>query len=114
MKILVLMMLSFSAFAGGYHKHNIDYTTVYEVTENSYSIDNDTSKLMALSIASSHPFDYATNKIQASINTGYYDGENAVSFGIAKNFKDIDALIHSSYGNGGGKHAGTVGVTFRW
>ena len=110
------MMLSFSAFAGGYHKHNIDYTTVYEVTEvtkNSYFTE-DSSKLVALSIATSHPFDHATNKLQASVNTGYYNGENAASFGLAKNFKGIDALIHSSYGNSGGKHAATIGMVFRF
>ena len=122
----LLLLFPFTVYAGGYHHEDVNnYFTVEEtyvtenyVTENyiseSYINDKDISKGIALAIASSHPFDFATKKWQASVNGGYYDGENALSLGIAKRFDGADALFHSSYGQNSGKQAVTVGMVWRW
>ncbi len=93
-----------------------NYFTLVEETyiNESYINDKDISKGIALAIASSHPFDFATKKWQASVNGGYYDGENALSLGIAKRFDGADALFHSSYGQNAGKQAITFGGVWRW
>lgn len=84
----------------------------YETTQENYY--SDSAGGIALAIATFHPFDYATKKWQGSVNSGYYDGESAVSFGLAKRFDGMDALLNSSYGQNNGKHAATFGILWRF
>ena len=126
MIILLLLLIPSSVLAGGYHHEDVNnYFTVEEtyvnetyVTENyiseSYINDKDISKGIALAIATNHQFDFATKKWQASVNGGFYDGENALSLGIAKRFDGADALFHSSYGQNAGKQAITFGGVWRF
>ena len=71
---------------------------------------NDDSKAIALALATWHPFSNNTEKWQGSVNGATYDGETAISIAIAKRFKGIDALLHSSYGQNNGKDSITFGL----
>lgn len=112
MKYLILL-LSFSAYAGDYTREYNYYPAPIE-NYTTYIYNADISKHIALALATSHPFDFATKQWQASVNGAFYDGENALSLGIAKRFDGIDALLHSSYGQTSGKHALTLGGVFRF
>jgi hypothetical protein len=86
-------------------------------TENSSPIsDADLSRLVALSGAASHHFDWSTHRFQASTNAALYDNQQAISFGIAKRFTQIDALWHGSISipDGGSNELVTFGATWRW
>ena len=109
---LVLMFLSFNLYAGCCDRTTNNY---YYPTETVEAAENDeVAKAAALAIATYHPFDFATNKWQASVNAAVYDGEDAVSFAAAKRFEDTDVLIHTSYGQNNGKHAITIGGLWRF
>jgi len=128
MKIIILFLISFSVFAGGRHDHDVEITNNYYETINNYydvtevtqvnevsnDMSNDYIQGIALAIATNHPFDYVTNKWQGSVNASRYSGETGLSFGIAKRFKDIDALFHSTYGRSSNNQAVTAGAVWRF
>jgi len=116
--IALLMWFSIDeAEAGDYRHHDDTVINNYyseTLTETSYTNDTDIAKGVALSLATNHPFDFDTKKLQGSINGGYYDGQNALSLGLAKRFDKTDALLHTSYGQNAGKHAVTLGAVWRF
>ncbi|MCZ6898265.1 MAG: hypothetical protein O7D95_06135 [Betaproteobacteria bacterium] len=89
--------------------HDHDRDIILKITLNA-----ELSKAVALALATNHPFTYDTYKWQASVNGAFYNGENALSLGIAKRFEKIDALWHSSYGQNGGNSAITFGSVWRF
>jgi hypothetical protein len=110
----LLLFVSFNVMAGGYHHDKTyNYYETTETTEVNY-MDSDVSKGVALSLATSHQFDFATKKWQGSVNSAMYDGESALSLGAAKRFDGMDALLHTSYGQNNGKHAATFGISWRF
>jgi hypothetical protein len=95
--------MSFNVVAGGYHDKTYNYyNETTEINETTY-INDDISKGVALALATYHPFTYNSEKWQGSINGAAYDGESALSMGLAKKFDSIDALFHSSYGQNNGR-----------
>lgn len=124
MKVIILFLLSFSAFAGGRHDHGIiinNYETnnYYDVTEITETVDpgvnnSDISAGIALAIATNHPFSYLTPKWQGSINASRYDGETGLSFGVAKRFKSVDALFHGSYSRSSDDYGMNAGMVWRF
>ena len=75
--------------------------------------DIDVAGGVALAIASYHPFDFVTKKLQASINGATYDGQTRVSFALAKRVNKT-ILFHTSYGQNSGKDALTFGGVWRF
>ena len=112
MRFLILMFMSFGVMADKWHDHQ-EPVNYYETTEVSY-YDSDVSKGVALALATYHPFSFATKKWQGSVNTAVYDGQNALSLGLAKRFDGMDALLHSSFGQNDGKPALTFGMLWRF
>ena len=80
------------------------------------SADDDISRAVALSGAVNHQFDWSTHRFQASANAAFYDGQQAISFGMAKRFHQVDALWHTSISipDGGSDELVTFGATWRW
>lgn len=73
--ILILMLLSTSAFASG------DRTN----TTNIYNTSIEDARGVAIAIASAqHHFEYDTYSWQGSVGVGMYKGEEAISFGVGK------------------------------
>lgn len=103
------------AFGGGYNQNNTTVSNYYESTTITSGVsDKDLAQALALSFSMSHPFDFATYEWQASITGAYYDEENAISFGVGKRFKKIDALWHIEAGQNGSSEAFVGGVVFRF
>lgn len=116
MRYLLLFLISFAAYAGDRY-YTLPYIAIDccpEPVQATEPVSKEISKAVALSLASNHPFDFATKQWQASVNGGYYDGQNALSMGLAKRFEGMDALWHTSYGQNSGKHGVTLGAVFRF
>ena len=101
------------------HYHEAPTTNVTEVTEITTITEGIDADELARGIATvgavNHQFDFSYSGWQGSVNGAFYDGENAVSFGIANRFEWMDkALIHASFTENGGKQLWTVGGTFRF
>ena len=109
---LIFVSMIAPANAGDYRHHDTvnNYYETTEVTQDSI----DESSGIALALATYHPFDYATKKWQASANSAIYDGQSALSMGLAKRFDGMDALLHTSYGQNNGKDALTFGLLWRF
>jgi hypothetical protein len=95
-----------------------DVTEVTEVTSITSGVsDKDLAEGLALALAAGgHQFDYGTHAFQGSI-VGSYESDqeqSAVSFGLAKHFQDMDALLHTSYSQSSGEHYLTFGGTWRF
>ena len=124
MRILFLVLLfSGSVYAGGNHNSDTtinfnDVTEISQITSITTGIsDKDLAEGLALALAAgSHQFDFSTYDWQGSIVGSYESGEeeNAVSFGLAKHFRDMDTLLHTSYSQSSGDHYLTFGGTFRF
>jgi hypothetical protein len=108
----LILLLSFNVMAGNYDNDVIN--NYYVAPEVNYIGDSNASKGVALALATWHPFTYNSEKWQGSINGAAYDGESALSMGLAKKFNGIDALFHSSYGQNNGKDALTFGMLWRF
>lgn len=93
-----------------------DNSTVTNITEGVSEAD----LASALSIAASaggHQFDYSTTDWQGSIVGAWYEDENAVSFGVAKKFKQDflpNVLLHGNYTQDGSNDLWVIGGTFRF
>lgn len=124
MKILILVGISSllvfgNANATRYHTTNNYYTTeVTEITNIRITdgiSDSDLAEgITTAMVASGHQFDYSTQDWQGSIVGGWYDDENAVSFGLGKRFDKVDALFHTSFTQNGNENAVLIGGTFRF
>ncbi len=98
MKYLIFL-ISFNVFASGSHH------TATTLTGQGEGV--------ALSIAASqHHFDFGTHSWQGSIGAGSYDGDSAISFGVAKRLDRV--LINGSLGMNGDKSGYGVGVNWRF
>ena len=96
----------FFIFASSVSAHDYNVTNINNVPR-------ETISGTALGIATAqHNFDMGTYQIQGSIGTGSYNGSEAVSFALAKRYKDI--LINGSYGLAEGKNGIGLGVTWRF
>jgi len=70
--------------------------------------------LTAGAASGAHQFDYSTQDWQGSITGSWYDGEDAVSFGVGKRWEKVDALFHGSYTQNGSEDLYVIGGTFRF
>ena len=87
----------------------------YPTTITSGVSDEVINELFAMSVAvSQHQFDMGTHDWQGSVGAGFYQDENAVSFGVGKRFEKIDALFNASYGQVNDHSVIGAGVTFRF
>ena len=113
MKLLILIS-SLLVFGNSLADRN--YVTNNYTTEVITIINNDgnIARAIATSISNNHQFDFATYDYQGSVVGGWYDGEDAVSFGLAKRFGFMEALWHGSYTSNGSHAAISVGATFRF
>jgi ABC-type oligopeptide transport system substrate-binding subunit len=110
-----------SKWHGGDTTVNNNFNDVTEITEVSTITtgvsDKDLAEGLATALAAGgHQFDYSTSDWQGSIVGSWEssEDENAVSFGLGKRFEKMDALLHTSYTQGGGEHYLTFGGTFRF
>jgi len=114
--LLVLMNLFFGkSEAGGLTVDNSVTNNNYPTTVTSGVSDEVINELFAMSVATSqHHFDMGTHDWQGSVGAGFYQDENAVSFGVGKRFEQIDALFNASYGQVNDHSVLGAGVTFRF
>lgn len=109
------LLLPSIILAGGYHHSPVVNNYYPSETTITTGIDNaELSKGIALALAGQHQFDFDTVAYQGSIVGAWYDDENAVSFGLAKRFRKLDALFHTSYSENGSEGALVFGGTFRF
>ena len=94
----------FFIFASSVSAHDYNVTNVY----NSYQ---DSGTALGIAMSQSH-FDMGTYQLQGSVGTGSYNGSEAISFALAKRYKDV--LINGSYGLAEGKNGIGLGVTWRF
>jgi len=98
----------------------ITNTNAAPVTSDSYTItegisDSNLSEGLAGAMAiGAHQFDYSTQDYQGSVTGAYYEGENAISLGIAKRWDKVNALFHASTTQINSDYAVVVGGTFRF
>ena len=110
--LILMVVISGSAMAGGYHVTN----NYYESTTITSGVSND-ELAAGLSIAGAsggHQFDFATYDWQGSVVGAWYDDEDAVSFGVGKRFEKVDALFHGAFTQNGSEELVIVGGTFRF
>ena len=70
---------------------------------------------IATAAAINHQFDFSYSGWQGSVNGAWYEGADAVSFGVANRFDWLDgALLHGSYTQNGSKPLYTLGGTWRF
>ncbi len=131
--VFVLVLISSWVMASGKHHGDITINNFYEIPEpppgsnvmdpgtvtyisvTSGVSDSDLAKAIATALATGHQFDYSTTKIQASALGAYYDDQTAMSVGIAKRWKEVDALWHAAYStNGDSKYGVVAGATWRF
>ena len=127
--LILLALLPFTVFAGGWHHSHEQVTNVTEVTEvteltevtnlteltqiNNTTIESSNTTGVALGIATSQlNFDWGTNDVQVGAGLGNFEDNNAASIGIGKRFKHV--LINGSVGREGGKSGYGVGVMTRF
>ena len=98
--LLILSLITFSAHASDYHSPPSTTT-------------DGRSEGVALSIATSqHHFDFGTHSLQGSVGAGSFNGNSAISFGMAKRLDRV--LINGSIGTEKGDSAIGVGVNWRF
>lgn len=139
MKFLVLLFFIISFNVAANDKHSDTIINDYSVVNNYYNGDPDSNTRdeidepddadtnesggsgdtriaqgIALSLATNHPFDYATNQWQGSVNASFYESESALSLGLAKRFEKMDALWHMTYGKNNSSSATTLGAVWRF
>jgi len=111
MKITILIFLIIALFSDA-EAHETHVTEVTNIT-NTTRITQEQAAGVALGIAAAqHQFYLETDDLQGSIGGGNYEGENAVSFAMAKRFKGI--LINGSVGGSSGNIGTGVGANWRW
>ena len=78
--------------------------------------DSEIAELLTIGVAAgSHQFDFSTQDWQGSVTGAFYDGEDAVSFGIGKRWDKFGkVLMHGSYTQKSGEDLWVVGGTFRF
>ena len=82
--IILFLFISLSVFADSYHHAH-------------EKIETSNINSTALSIATAqHHFDFGTRSLQGSFGVGKFDDNNAVSFGMAKQFNRV--LINGTIG----------------
>jgi hypothetical protein len=118
--IAVALFFTGQALAGGKHTHPAPVVTTtsvenYSITEGVSTTD--LARGVAMSGAS-HQFDFSTQDLQLGVTGASFDGEQALSLGVAKRFaKDSwvpNALFHGSFSTtGSSDELYTFGVTFR-
>ncbi len=109
MKIIILLLLSFSVMADEKH-HNVN-APVNNVTN--YSVTNYDVSGVATSIANSqHSFSFGTFALQGSLGAATYNNSNALSFGLAKRFNRV--LISGSVSSESVSDNYSFGVGVGW
>ena len=117
---VLLVTLTQCAIAGGYGNNvtNNYYAADEYITNKSVTTgvsDNDLAEGVATALAAGHHFDYSTTQVQIGLTGAYYDDESAISVGVAKRWKDVDALWHGAYSTSGNDEHGIVaGATWRF
>ena len=112
---LLAALIAFPALSSGLTVDNSVTNNNYPVTITSGVSDEVINELFAMSVATSqHHFDMGTHDWQGSVGAGFYQDENAVSFGVGKRFEKIDALFNASYGQVNDHSVLGVGATFRF
>ena len=124
---LVMLFLAFDSEA-----HHITINNDNSVTNNYYGYDqngepmtitegmssSEVAELLTVAAtAGSHQFDFSTTDWQGSVVGAWYDEEDAVSFGVAKRFKESflpNVLLHGSYTQNGSEDLVVIGGTFRF
>ena len=76
--------------------------------------DKELAQGLALAFSMNHPFDFATYDWQGSVTAAVFDDQNAISFGLAKRFKKMDALWHIEAGQNGSEEALVGGMIWRF
>lgn len=119
--IAAALFFTGQAFAGGKHTHPAPVVTTtsvenYSITEGVSSTD--LARGVAMSGAANQQFDFSTQDLQLGVTGATFDGEQALSLGVAKRFaKDSwvpNALFHSSFSTtGSSDELFTFGVSFR-
>lgn len=104
MKYLILMFLSFSAFAHG------DTTNNYYPTET--VVKGKTPGVATAISASQLNFDWGSYALQGSVGYGNYDNENALTFGLGKRFGRV--LINGSVGSESNTDNYSIGAGISW
>jgi hypothetical protein len=117
--IIIFMIIDEVQASGVTVNNNFNETVeVIETTTITNGVsDKELAEGLAMALAAGgHQFDFATYDWQGSIVGSYESGEeeNAVSFGLGKHFKKMDALLHTSYTQSSGEHYVTFGGTFRF
>ncbi len=125
---LLLVLLLFCSSVSAHHIIDVD---VDNSTTNNYYGDeqNDcmtcitgglsnseiAELLTAGAAAGSHQFDFSTQDWQGSITGAWYDGEDAVSFGVGKRWDKFgQVLLHGNYTQNGSEDLWVFGGTFRF
>ena len=109
-----------SKWHGGDTTVNNNFNDVTEITEVSTITTGVSDKELAEGLAGaasagSHQFDFSYSGYQGSVTGAFIDSEDSVSFGLAKRFKKVDALIHGSYTRVlDNDHLWVIGTTFRF
>ena len=99
--MLVLVFLSFNVNATNWRHHDnepvVNNFFSYPTFEQRFENNSEIAKATVMAMASGHPFDYTTLDWQAGINGAYYDGQDAMSFALAKRFEAIDILFYAEF-----------------
>ena len=109
---ITLIVLGFiflsTSYASGRHDDDVVIENTVEIYE-SYEIQMGD---MSVGIASAqHHFDWSTSKWQGSIGMGHYDGDSALSAGLAKRYDEV--LINLNVVKGD-ELGGGLGVGWRF
>jgi len=88
--VIFLVSVSTVALAGENHAPRETYNETNNYTINNY-------RGVATALANNHSFGWGTDKLQGSLGYSNYDGENALSFGLAQRFKNV--LVSGSVGS---------------
>ena len=120
--LIALGLVWAGAQAGGKHTHTAPAPVVTTTSVENYSITEGVSSTdLARGIAmagASHQFDFSTQDLQLGVTGATFDGEQALSLGVAKRFANNswvpNALFHGSFSTtGSSDELFTFGVSFR-
>jgi hypothetical protein len=118
-KIIVLIFLcglQWALFNSAHASRNHITNNYYPMTIVEGVSDEELAEgLAGAASAGSHQFDFSYSGYQGSVTGAFIDSEDSVSFGLAKRFKKVDALIHGSYTRVlDNDHLWVIGTTFRF
>ena len=121
--LIAIGLVWVGAQAGGKHTHTapapvVTTTSVNNTTITSGVSDTDLARGIAMSGAANQQFDFSTQDLQLGVTGATFDGEQALSLGVAKRFaKDSwvpNALFHGSFSTtGSSDELFTFGISFR-